>query len=208
MIRSFWPASCFCRRRSRRSSRASILTLTSAAAVVNATDRPFWQAARPSPSAACVFPVPLGPSAMTFSRRSIHSQRASSGTCILLSFGMALKSKLSRLLVTGNFAALMRRSIIRRSRQRADARRSCFGGDRRRAAPGRPAGSGTGRGSAPRRRPARGRAQISVLAASAAGAGELVVFPEECRQLQRLQVVGEQDLRRVAHAASPDTRHM
>src|SRR5690606_19239209 len=38
----------------------------------------------------CVLPVPLGPRAMAFSRRSIHSQRASSSTCILLSFGMAL----------------------------------------------------------------------------------------------------------------------
>jgi len=56
------------------------------------------------------------PKAMTFSRRSIQLQRASSSTCILLSFGIALKSKLSRLLVAGNFAALIRRSIIRRSR--------------------------------------------------------------------------------------------
>jgi hypothetical protein len=42
----------------------------------------------------------------------------------LLSFGIALKSKLSRLLVAGNFAALMRRSTIRLSRQRADVRKS------------------------------------------------------------------------------------
>jgi hypothetical protein len=48
-----------------------------------------------------VLPVPLGPRAITFSRRSIHSQRASSSTCILFSFGIALKSKLSRLLVAG-----------------------------------------------------------------------------------------------------------
>ena len=34
----------------------------------------------------------------------------------LFSAGMALKSKLSRLLATGNFAALMRRSTMRRSR--------------------------------------------------------------------------------------------
>ena len=53
---------------------------------------------------------------MTFSRRSIHSQRANSSTCALFSAGMALKSKLSRLLATGNFAALMRRSTMRRSR--------------------------------------------------------------------------------------------
>ena len=53
-----------------------------------------------------VLPVPLGPSAMTFSRRSTHSQRASSSTCILFRAGIALKSKLSRLLTAGNFAAL------------------------------------------------------------------------------------------------------
>ena len=45
-----------------------------------------------------------------------NSQRASSMTSILFSDGMTLKSKLSRLLVAGNFAALIRRSIIRRSR--------------------------------------------------------------------------------------------
>jgi AcrR family transcriptional regulator len=57
-----------------------------------------------------------GARAMTFSRRSTNSQRASSMVSALLSDGIALKSKLSRLLVAGNFAALMRRSIIRRSR--------------------------------------------------------------------------------------------
>ena len=43
----------------------------------------------------------LLPSAMTFSRRSMYSQRASSRTIILLSDGMALKSKLSKLLTAG-----------------------------------------------------------------------------------------------------------
>jgi len=52
------------------------------------------------------------------------ASRASSSTCILFNLGIALKSKLSRLLVAGNFAALMRRSTIRRSRQRANARKS------------------------------------------------------------------------------------
>ncbi|MHC2459898.1 hypothetical protein ACVMIX_006602 [Rhizobium leguminosarum] len=78
------------------------------------TDRPFRRAARPRPSATCVFPVPLGPSAMTFLRRSIHPHRISSSTCILLSFGMAAKPKLSRPLMSGNRAALMRRSTLRR----------------------------------------------------------------------------------------------
>ena len=50
------------------------------------------------------------PSAMTFSRRSsMYSQRASSRTIILLSDGMALKSKLSKLLTAGNLAILIRR---------------------------------------------------------------------------------------------------
>src|SRR3954471_2122803 len=48
---------------------------------------------------------------MTFSRRSIHSPRASSSTCILLRLGITLKSKLSRLLTAGNLAALIRRSM-------------------------------------------------------------------------------------------------
>ena len=39
-------------------------------------------------------------------------------------------------------------------------------------------------------------------------AGELAVFPQEGRQLQRLEVMVEKKLGRFAHAASPDTRHM
>jgi hypothetical protein len=39
-------------------------------------------------------------------------------------------------------------------------------------------------------------------------AGELLVFSQEGRELQRLEVVGERDLGGVGHAASPDTRHM
>ena len=39
-------------------------------------------------------------------------------------------------------------------------------------------------------------------------AGELVVFPEEGRQLQGLQVMREQDLRGLGHAAFPDSRDM
>ena len=84
--------------------------------MVKPTLRPFWQAARPSPRTTCVLPVPLGPRAMTFSRRSMNSPRASSMVSALLRDGIALKSKLSRLLVAGNFAALMRRSTILRSR--------------------------------------------------------------------------------------------
>ena len=151
---------------------------TSAAAVMKPTERPFWQAARPRPRAMWVLPVPLLPSAMRFSRRSMYSQRASSRTSALLSEGMTLKSKLSRLLTTGKRAALMRRSTMRRlavdqlelgeSQQVADVI-DAF------------------RGALP---------------------GDLVVLAQEGRQLQRLEVVGEQHLRCVGHAPSPDSRLM
>jgi hypothetical protein len=39
-------------------------------------------------------------------------------------------------------------------------------------------------------------------------AGQLVVFPQERRQLQRLEMMGEQDLGGFRHAAPADTRHM
>jgi hypothetical protein len=45
--------------------------------VVKPTDKPFWQAASPNPSEMCVLPLPLLPTAMTFSRRAMYSQRAS-----------------------------------------------------------------------------------------------------------------------------------
>jgi hypothetical protein len=38
--------------------------------------------------------------------------------------------------------------------------------------------------------------------------GDLVVLPQERRQLQRLQMVGEQDLRCVGHAVTPANRSM
>jgi hypothetical protein len=47
-----------------------------------------------------------------------------------------------------------------------------------------------------------------ILPLGGALAGELGVFPEEGRQLQRLEVVVEQQLRRVAHAEPPAIRHM
>jgi hypothetical protein len=47
-----------------------------------------------------------------------------------------------------------------------------------------------------------------VLALGRALPGELVVFPQEGRQLQRLQVMCQQDLWRIGHAASSDSRHM
>ena len=55
--------------------------------MVKPTDKPFWQAASPNPSEMCVLPVPLLPTAMTFSRRAMYSQRASARTKVLLSEG-------------------------------------------------------------------------------------------------------------------------
>ena len=61
MMSSLSRASFFCRLSSRRSSRASISSWTSDAAVVKPTDSPLWQAASPRPRATWVLPVPLLP---------------------------------------------------------------------------------------------------------------------------------------------------
>src|SRR5262249_5215141 len=53
----------------------------------------------------------------------MYSQRASSRTNALLSDGIAVKSKLSRLFTVGKRASLMRRSIIRRARQQDSSHR-------------------------------------------------------------------------------------
>ena len=109
-----------------RSSLASMSSWTRAAAVVKPTDIPRWQTASPSPRATWVLPVPLLPMAMTFSLRSMYSQRASCMTSGLFSDGMARKSKVSRLLVAGKRAARMRRCTMRwwRSMSSSSARRS------------------------------------------------------------------------------------
>ena len=106
MISSFSRASLFCRFSSLISSLASISSFTRADAVVKPTVSPFWQAASPSPSAMCVLPVPLLPMAMTFSRLSMYSQRASCVTSCLFTDGMAGKSKASRLLIGGEARCL------------------------------------------------------------------------------------------------------
>ena len=61
----------------------------SEAAVMKATEKPRWQAARPKASAICVLPVPLLPGAMMFSRATTNSHRASSSSIGLLSAGSA-----------------------------------------------------------------------------------------------------------------------
>src|SRR5687768_6238174 len=58
-----------------------------------------------------VLPVPLGPSAMTLSRRPTYSPRASSRTSILFKAARAAKSKLSRFFTVGKRASRIRRSM-------------------------------------------------------------------------------------------------
>ena len=67
MMSSLRRANCRCRLSSLRSSRASMSSCNSAAAVVKPTDIPFRQAARPNPRAMWVLPAPPLPVAMTFS---------------------------------------------------------------------------------------------------------------------------------------------
>ena len=113
MISSLSRDSCRCRVSRRRSSRASMSSWTRAAAVVKPTDIPRWQAARPRPRATWVLPVPLLPTAMTFSLCSMYSHRASSMTRALFTEGMARKSEVSRDLTAGKRAARMRRCTMR-----------------------------------------------------------------------------------------------
>src|SRR6202171_5033415 len=133
------------------------------------TGKPFWQAASPNPRAMWVFPVPLLPTAITFSRRATYSQRASSSTNVLLSEGIAANSKLSRLFTVGNTrlldAALDHPPLAVDQFELDQAQ------------------------------------QITrvVDAFGSALLGELVVFAQEARQLECLQVMGEQQLGRVGH---------
>src|SRR4029078_7495126 len=101
----------------------------------------------------------------------MYSQRASSRTNALLSEGIAVKSKLSRLFTVGNLASLMRRSTIRRSRSISSSSAK--------------------------------RYKIAGMVDTLGGAllGELVVLAQEGRQLKRLEVMGKQQLRGVAHGA-------
>src|ERR1035437_11096018 len=124
----------------------------------------------------CVLPVPLLPTAMMFSRRVTYSERASSSTRVLLSDGMAAKSKLSRLFTDGNRASLIRRSTIRRSRSNSDQ---------------------------------SGQAQQKADVIEALGGalpGDLVVFAQERRKFERLQVMSEQKLWRIGHDDAPVSR--
>src|SRR6516162_9174190 len=104
----------------------------------------------------CVLPVPLLPTAIAFSRRAMYSARASSRTNVLLSEGIAVKSKLSALDHSPFPVDQFEFSQAQQIAGMIDA----FGG---------------------------------------ALLGELVIFAQERRQFERFEVMGEQQLRRVAH---------
>src|SRR3982074_2324448 len=111
-----------------------------------------------------VLPVPLLPTAMIFSRRVTYSERASSSTRVLLSDGMAAKSKLSRLFTDGNRASLIRRS----NHAPLAVDQLQFG-------------------------QAQQEADV-IEALGGALPGELVVLAQERRQLERLQVMSKPKL--------------
>lgn len=137
-----------------------------------------------------VLPVPLGPSAMTFSRRSIHSHRASSSTSVRV---------FSR---TDRVHTL---TVELQDRPEVEAVQALLGRELRSldAALDHPS------------------LAVDQLQLDQAGqeldviqpfggtlAGQLLVLPQEGGELQRLQVMGKQDLRSIGHAASPDSSAM
>ena len=82
--------------------------------MVKPTDSPLWQAASPRPRATCVLPVPLLPTAITFSRQvdilasgKLHDQDACSQTALPGS------RKCRGSLTAGKRAALILRSTMR-----------------------------------------------------------------------------------------------
>src|SRR5215471_209578 len=124
----------------------------------------------------CVLPVPLLPTAIAFSRRAMYSPRASSRTNVLLSEGIAMKSKLSRLFTVGNRAswdAALDHPLF-------PVDQFEFGQTQ----------------------------QVAGMVDALGGTllGKFVVFAQEGRQLERLEVMGEQKLRRVTHDAAPASR--
>jgi len=93
---------------------------------VNATVKPFWQAARPRAELARTV-ASGGQSDMALAGAAVAERddvlpaqdelaAPSSSTSILLRLGIAVKSKVSKLFTAGNRAARMRRSTTRRSR--------------------------------------------------------------------------------------------
>jgi hypothetical protein len=139
------------------------------------TAKPFWQAASPNPRAMCVLPVPLLPTAITFSRRVTFAASELQDQCLIerrdrreVETVAALHRREPRLLD----AALDHPSFSLDQFE--------FGQAQQIAGMIDPLGS--------------------------ALLGELVVFAQEGRQLERLEMMGEQQLRRIAHDAAPASR--
>jgi len=149
-----------------------------AAAAVKPTDSPFWQAARPSPGAMWLLPVPELPSAMMFSpvldvlaACQLHHQRLVQGRQ-----GREVEAvealhgrELGRLDAALDHAPLAVDQLLLGQSQQEAGIVDAFGG----ALP-----------------------------------SDLVVLAQEGRQLQRLEVVGQQNLRRVAHDTAPASSSM
>ena len=170
--------SCLWRLSRRLSSLASINSWTRAAAVVNPTDIPFWQAARPSPRAMWVLPVPLLPTAMIFSRRCTYSHRASSIT---------------------------RRLVHRRDGGKVEGVHAFDG--REAGSPDPPLHHALVAVDEFQFAQPQQIGWVVHSLGGALGR-HLPVFPEEAGQFQFLQMVFQQQRRPVAHAALPDSNVM
>ena len=126
----------------------------------------------------CVLPVPLLPTAMTFSRRVAYSERASSRTRVLLSEGIAVKSKLSRLLTAGEPRFLdptLHHASLSIDQLQFDE--------------------------------AQEKADMVETLGSALPS-KLLILAQERRQLERLQVMTEQKLGRIGHDDAPVSKPM
>jgi hypothetical protein len=126
----------------------------------------------------CVLPVPLLPTAITFSRRVAYSERTSSRTTVLFSEGIAAKSKLSRLLTAGNRASFdptLHHASFSIDQLQFDE--------------------------------AQEKADMVETLGSALPS-KLVILAQERRQLERLQVMTEQKLRRIGHDDAPASKLM
>ena len=146
--------------------------------MVKPTDSPLWQAASPRPRAIWVLPAPLLPTAMTFSRRWMYSQRASSMTRALFTEGMTVKSKVSQALdgrEAGRLDPALHHALVA-----VDEFQFCQ------------------TQQVPR----------MVHTLGGALGGHLSVFPEEGGQLQLLQMMFQEQRGAVAHTALPDSNVM
>ena len=170
---SLTAATCFCRRINRRSSRASIRSLSEP----SRRHRFEPDGERGGGGEADRHPLPAGGQTQAEGDVGLAGSTGPEGvmsqTCLrhddvlarrdppaagrfrhlhLVELGDRHEVDAVGLLVAGNFAALMRHSTVRRSRSSANARKGPLAAIGRRAVPARPVGTGTGHGPAPRRR--------------------------------------------------------